>query len=167
MVLPRHRAWLLALMALTVGLAQAEPPDWPGLRCQVTQQRVVDGAQGAQALQLEVEFSNATAEALSLPAGAHLVWYRDAAAEEPMDPTVRAGRVQDVPLLLPAAASRSALLAFAPALLDGLRCNGSAPAAAALYFYQFNPMPRFRCRLQGYALQALAPKPGCAGTPRP
>jgi hypothetical protein len=121
----------------------------------VTQQRVLDG------MSLEVEFSNAASEALTLGPGPHLVWYRDSTAEDPMEHTIRGGRVQNVPLLVPPASSRTVLFAFPPALLDQLRCNGAQPAAAALYFYQFNPRPRFRCLLQGYALDAVAPKPAC------
>jgi hypothetical protein len=114
---------------------------------------------------LEVEFSNTASEALTLAPGPHLVWYRDAAAEDPMEHTVRAGRVQNVPLLLPPASTRSALFAFTPAQLEALRCNSTAPAAAALYFYQFNPRPRFRCLLQGYALDAVLPAPACPPWP--
>ena len=128
----------------------------------MTQQRVQDG------MSLEVEFSNAASEGLTLGPGPHLVWYRDSTAEDPMEHTARAGRVQNTPLLLPPASSRTALFAFTPALLDQLRCNGAQPAAAALYFYQFNPRPRFRCVLQGYALDAIAPRPACpSGALRP
>lgn len=144
---------------LAAAHAQAEPPELPGLECRVTQQRVAEG------MSLEVQFNNRTSADLSLPAGPHLVWYRDQGAEDAMEHTVRAGRVQNVPLVVPAAASRTALFAFTPALLEELRCNGSTPAAAALYFYQFNPRPRFRCLLQGYAVDAVPPKPACGTGP--
>lgn len=151
------------LLALATAAAQAEPPEWPGLQCRVLQQRVADG------MSLEVQFTNSTDQALSLPAGPHLVWYRDTAAEDAMERTVRASRVQNVPLQLPAGTTRSALFAFTPQLLDELRCNVAPPAAAALYFYQFNPRPRFRCLLQGYELGAVTVGVGgaCSSTLRP
>jgi len=156
---------LALAFAWAAGAAHAEPPEAPGLRCTVAQQRVADG------MSLEVQFTNSGAEDLSLAPGAHLVWYRDAAAQEPMDHTVRASRVQNTALVVPAAATRAALLAIGPALLDELRCNSALPAAAALYFYQFNPRPRWRCLLQGYDTTAVTLRPGCsagtADTPRP
>jgi hypothetical protein len=143
------------VLSATAGQARAEPPQPPGFSCRVTQQRVQDG------MSLEVEFGNTTGAPLSLAPGPHLVWYHDAAAEDPMEHTARAGRIQNLPLLLPAGSSRKALLAFTPAALDALRCNGVVPAGAALYFYQFNPWPSFRCLLQGYALDAVLPRSSC------
>ena len=152
----------LALLTLAAATAHAEPPDQAGLSCQVVSQRVADS------MSLEVQFSNAADTDLSLAPGPHLVWYRDAAAEDAMENTVRANRVQNAPLVIPAKGSRSALFAISPGLLDELRCNAALPAAAGLYFYQFNRRPRFRCLLQGYALDALVPKPGCSpGALRP
>lgn len=152
----------LALLMLAAPPAHAEPPDQPGLTCKVVSHRVADG------MNLEVQFSNAADTDLSLAPGPHLVWYRDAAAEDAMENTVRASRVQNAPLVIPAKGSRSALFAIAPGLLEELRCNAALPAAAGLYFYQFNRRPRFRCLLQGYALDAVAPKPGCSpGALRP
>lgn len=161
-----HLALAAALAcAWAAGPARAEPPEAPGLRCTVAQQRVADG------MSLEVQFTNGGAEDLTLAPGAHLVWYRDAAAQDAMDHTVRASRVQNTALVVPAAATRAALLAISPALLDELRCNSALPAAAALYFYQFNPRPRWRCLLQGYDTAAVSLRPACtagaAGTPRP
>ena len=153
------RLGLPLLCALAAAQAHAEPPELQGLACRVTQQRVAEG------MNLEVQFNNSTAADLSLPAGPHLVWYRDKSADDAMEHTVRAGRVQNVPLVVPATASRTALFAFTPALVEQLRCNGTAPAAAALYFYQFNPRPRFRCLLQGYALDAVEPKVACGAAP--
>jgi hypothetical protein len=145
-----------AMLALAAGAAVAEPPDLTGLSCHVTRQAVGEG------MSLEVQFTNSGSSEVLLAPGPHLVWYRDGTAEDAMVHTVRASRVQNTPLVVPAAASRTALFAFSPDLLDDLRCNGALPAAAALYFYQFNPRPRFRCLLQGYALQAVAPKPTCS-----
>ncbi len=148
-------ATLVAAAALATGSAQAEPPEAPGLRCTVTQQRVGEG------MSLQVQFTNSGSEDLSLAPGAHLVWYRDAAALDALENTVRASRVQNTALVVPAASTRAALLAVSPALLDELRCNSAPPAAAALYFYQFNPRPRWRCLLQGYDTAAVSLRPAC------
>lgn len=148
-------AALATATALTAVNAHAEPPEAPGLRCTVTQQRVGEG------MGLQVQFTNDGMEDLSLAPGAHLVWYRDAAAQDAMEHTVRASRVQNTALVVPAASTRAALLAVTPALLDELRCNSALPAAAALYFYQFNPRPRWRCLLQGYDTAAVALRPTC------
>jgi hypothetical protein len=139
--------------ALTAALtpAHAEPPDEPALSCHVTAQQVDNG------MRLAVQFTNSSDRELALAPGPHLVWYHDASAQDPMDRTVRANRVQNAPLRVPAQASRSALWAFSAEQVDDLRCNAALPAAAALYFYQFNRRPRFRCLLQGYALDAVSP----------
>ncbi len=159
---PLAASWLISLVAISPQAARAEPPDQAGLSCRVTGQRV------AGSMSLEVQFSNAADTALSLAPGPHLVWYRDAAAEDAMENTVRVSRMQNAPLVVPAQGSRSALFAIGPALLEELRCNAALPAAAGLYFYQFNRSPRFRCLLQGYALDALTPKTGCSpGMVRP
>ena len=146
-------ALAFALVSATVA---AEPPDQPGLVCTVASQHVVNG------MSLEIRFTNEAESDLSLGPGPHLVWYRDAQAQEPMDNTARMARVQNGPLVVPAKGSRVALYAIAPKLMEQLSCNPAKPAAAALYFYQFNPRPSARCVLQGYDLDALSLKPGCA-----
>jgi hypothetical protein len=150
---------LLALaFALATVTAAAEPPDQPGLVCTVLSQQVANG------MSLEIRFTNETESDLSLGPGPHLVWYLDAQAREPMDNTARAARVQNGPLVVPAKGARVALYAIAPKLTEQLGCNPARPAAAALYFYQFNPRPSSRCVLQGYDLEALGLKPGCAAS---
>jgi hypothetical protein len=150
-----------ASFPLAVGLAllpfgvAAEPPDQPGLVCRVSSQRLADG------MTLEIAFTNETESDLSLAPGPHLVWYRDATAQDPMDHTARANRLQNAPLVVPAGGTRVALYAIARQAMEELRCNPVEPAGAALYFYQFSQRPRFRCRLQGYDLRAHAAIPEC------
>lgn len=156
---------LALALALAAPVCQAEPPDNPGLHCEVTQQQVGQGT--SEGMGLQVRFSNRSDEPLTLPAGPHLVWYRDAAAEEPLERTVRAGRLQNVPLTVQAGAAQTVLFAFTPTQLDELRCQGTAPAAAGLYFYRFSRWPTFRCLLQGYALDALQTQPAAACPSRP
>ena len=145
--------------ALIPFAATAEPPDRPGLSCTVTHQRVADG------MSLEIRFTNGSADELSLGPGPHLVWYRDAGAQEPMDHTARANRIQNAPLVVPAGSTRVALYAIDPKPMQEMRCNPAPPAAAALYFYQFSQRPRFRCLLQGYALAAPGMRTDCSASP--
>ena len=135
--------------------AAAEPPDKPELVCTVSSQRAGDG------MSLEVRFANETEADLSLGPGPHLVWYRDAAMQEPMDHTARANRLQNAPLVVPPKSTRVALYAIESRAMDEMRCNPAPPAGAALYFYQFSQRPQFRCVLQGYDLQAQTSRSGC------
>jgi hypothetical protein len=139
--------------------AIAEPPEPPGLSCTVTQQRLADG------MSLEVRFTNESGNEVSLGPGPHLVWYRDAGAEEPMEHTARANRIQNAPLVVPAGSTRVALYAIDPGPMQEMRCNPAPPAAAALYFYQFSQRPRFRCLLRGYALAAHTLRTDCRANP--
>jgi hypothetical protein len=141
--------------ALCLGAAKAEPPQPPGLSCRVAQQRV------GETMSLQLVFSNRSDAELRVGLGPHIVWYADAAAEDPMERSARARRLQDAVLVLPPGGERSELYIVDAAALEQLRCNGARPAAAALYVYQFNPRPRFRCLLQDYDLDAVAPKTGC------
>lgn len=146
---------LMVMLSTALPAASAEPPESPGLVCTVTLQQVTEG------MTLEVEFKNDSPADVSIGPGPHLVWYFDAAAQEPMVNTARVSRVQNAPFVIPAKATRRALFAAAPDAVGQLRCNRAAPAAAALYVYQFSQRPRFRCMLQGYDLKALSPKEGC------
>ena len=70
-------------------------------------------------------------------------------------------RVQMTTLTLPPRTSQPALYSMGAVALEALRCNGRPPAAAALYFYQHNQRPQFRCLLRGYDLQAMGMHPDC------
>lgn len=138
----------------------ADPPLREGLRCTVVSQRVTDG------MRLEIEFSNETTEDLSLAPGPHLVLYRDAQAGDAMGTTARADRVLKTPLVVPASGHVVALYGIAGAATEALRCNEGKPAAAALFFYQFNQRPQFRCLLQQFDLEMLPMKAECPGARR-
>jgi hypothetical protein len=146
---------LVLATALHPLAATAEPPDKAGLVCAVSSQRAGDG------MTLEVRFTNETESELSLGPGPHLVWYRDATMQEPMDHTARANRLQNAPLVVPPRSARVALYAIEGKAMEAMRCNPAKPAGAALYFYQFSQRPQFRCVLQGYDLQAHTLKSGC------
>lgn len=155
----RTLAWtaLPALLAATAAHAQ-EPPQPAGLLCRVLSLETTDG------LRLAVAFENTTGNAITLPPAPHLVLYRDAAAADPMEHTLRVDRVQQTPLVLPAGGEKTALLAASPARVDALRCNPQPAAAAALYYYQFSRRPSFRCVLRDYPAGRPAVDPACAGS---
>lgn len=148
---------LPTLLAATAAHAQ-EPPQPEGLHCRALSVETTDG------LRLEVAFSNASGSAISLPPAPHLVLYRDAAATDPMEHTVRVDRVQQTPLVVPAGGEKTALLAAPPSRGDTLRCNPHPAAAAALYYYQFSRRPTFRCVLRDYPAGRPAVDPACAGS---
>lgn len=142
--------------ALVAGTAWAsEPPDRDGLTCTVARQSLADG------LRIEVTFANRTGEPIALPPGPHLVLYRDAAATDAMEATARIDRIQRTPLTVPAQSSATGLFGTSPSQTDELLCNGGAPAAAGLYFYQFSRRPTFRCLLREYPLASLPMKADC------
>lgn len=150
----------LAALALAAALAasaaaSAEPPEREGLACTVTRQSLAEG------LRLEIVFANRTAEPVSLPAGPHLVLYRDAAATDAMEVTARIDRLQRTPLVVPAQGSAAGLFGADARQTDELLCNGSTPAAAGLYFYQFSRRPSFRCLLREAPLASLPMKANC------
>lgn len=151
------RMALPALLAATAAHAQ-EPPQPEGLQCRVLSLETTDG------LRLAVAFSNTTGSVISLPPAPHLVLYRDAAATDPMEHTLRVDRVQQTPLAVPAGGAKTALLAAAPPRGDALRCNPHPAAAAALYYYQFSRRPAFRCVLRDYPAGRPSPDPACAGS---
>lgn len=151
----------LAALTLAAALAAsaaigAEPPEREGLACTVAKQSLAEG------LRLEVVFANRTAEPVSLPPGPHLVLYRDAAALDPMEITARIDRLQRTPLVVPAQGSAVGLFGADARQTEELLCNGSKPAAAGLYFYQFSRLPTFRCLLRDAPLAALPMKADCA-----
>lgn len=147
---------LPTLLATTAAHAQ-EPPQPEGLQCRVLSLETTDG------LRLAVAISNAGGSAVTLPPAPHLVLYRDAAAHEPMEHTLRMDRVQQTPLVLPAGGEKTALLSAPATRADTLRCNPHPAAAAALYHYQFSRRPAFRCVLHDYPAGRPALDPACAG----
>ncbi|MBL8341821.1 MAG: hypothetical protein JNL30_10170 [Rubrivivax sp.] len=155
--LPRMVA---ALLATTAAVA-TEPPERPGLACAVVKQSLAD------ALTLEVRFTNETTEPMALPPGAHLVLYQDAAATEAMEVTARADRIQRTPLALaPNGRTTADLFAITAANAEALLCQSAGRPAAAmgLYFYEFSRRPTFRCVLRGAAPASLPMKVNCAST---
>lgn len=146
---------LAPCLLFAVGARGAEPPDRPGLSCTVSSHSIGEGQR------IEIVFSNATGEAVSLPPGPHLVLYRDSAANDPMETTARVDRIQRTPLQVPANGSATGLYGMDGRQADELLCNGTAPAAAALYFYQFSPRPTFRCLLREFRLASLPMKSHC------
>lgn len=150
------KPWPLLLAAAT---AAAEPPEHPALQCQLERQQESEGR-----WRLQVRFQQLGTEPLELRPGAHLVLYRDAAATDSYTDTARADRVQRSALQLAPGAARSELLLVDAAQGQALACAARAPAAAALYFYRFEPRPAFRCRLQGWSPEGL---PACAAGAAP
>lgn len=147
---------LLAVWLATVWPVQAaEPPDAPGLVCQVLRQSLDQG------LTLELQLRNDGDSPLTLAPGPHLVWYADAAAQESLTHSAPLRRVVNGPLVLPPRDQRTALWRVDAAGWEALRCNPVGPAAAALAFFQFNPRPQFRCRLLGYLPHGLEPRRDC------
>lgn len=153
----KRRAAAALLLAATA--AAAEPPEHPALQCHLEQQRSADGA-----WRLQVRLVNAGSEPVELRPGARLVLYRDAAATDSYTDTARADRLQRSALVLAPAAARSEVLLVDAAQGAALACAARAPAAAALYFYRFEPRPAFRCRLQGWSPQG---QPACAAGAAP
>lgn len=127
----------------------AEPPVHESLGCTVQRLSVGDG------LRLELALANTGEAPLTLAPGPHLVLYHDASATDAMGTTARLDRVQMTTLTLLPRSSQPALYSMSAVALEALRCNGRPPAAAALYFYQHNQRPQFRCLLRGYDLQAM------------
>jgi hypothetical protein len=154
----RTLAWMAlpTLLAATAAHAQ-EPPQPEGLECRVRSLETTDG------LRLAVAFSNAAGSAIELPPAPHLVLYRDAAATDPMEHTLRVDRVQQTPLVVPAGGEKTALLGAATPGGDALRCNPHPAAAAALYFYRFSRRPTFRCVLRDYPAGQPAIDAACTG----
>lgn len=146
------------LLASLQALA-AVPPDLPGFTCTVASVSVDDG------LRLELTLRNESAGEISLTPGPHLVLFRDPSASNAMGITVRVDRVQNVPLVVPAQSSRTVLYSVASGLTEELRCNGVQPAAAGLYFYQYNHRPQFKCLLQGFRPEVLTMNPTCPSGP--
>jgi hypothetical protein len=147
----------LALATLLPAAAAhaSEPPDLEGLACTVARHSLAEG------LRLEVTFVNQTGVPMALPPGPHLVLYRDAAATDAMEATARVDRIQRTPLAVPAQGSATGLFGTTLRQTEELLCNGSTPAAAALYFYQYSRRPVFRCLLREYPLAALPMKADC------
>ncbi|MBK9132959.1 MAG: hypothetical protein IPM15_00990 [Betaproteobacteria bacterium] len=151
-----RRAAFAAALVLTATPSAAEPPERPGLTCQAVQL----SAPGT--LRLELAFSNTTAEPISLPPGAHLVLYRDAAGEDAMPATARVDRLQRTALVVPPNGTTTGLFIAGERTTAELLCNAGRPAVAGLYFYEFSPRPAFRCLLRGEAAEALPMGRGCA-----
>jgi hypothetical protein len=153
--MPRRIVPLLALAgALYAGAAgSAEPPDREGLTCTVAKQSLADG------LRLEITFTNQSGEPIVLPAGPHLVLYRDTAATEALEVTARIDRLQRTPLTVPAQGRTAGLFGATPQQSRELLCHAGRPVAAAaagLYFYPFSRRPAFRCLLREASLPMQA-----------
>lgn len=145
----------LATSLLAPATHASEPPDLEGLTCTVARHTFAEG------LRVEVTFANQTGAPIALPPGPHLVLYRDAAATDAMAATVRVDRIQRTPLAVPAQGRATGLFGTTPRQTEELLCNGSTPAAAGLYFYQFSRRPVFRCLLREYPLASLPMKADC------
>jgi hypothetical protein len=135
----------------------AEPPVLEGLTCTVISQGVMDG------MRLEISFSNETGTEVALAPGPHLVFYRDPEADDAMGTTARVDRIQRTPLVVPAASRRVAFYGMDAGLTEAMRCNGRKPAAAALFFYQHNQRPQFRCMLRQFDVNLLSMRSDCPG----
>lgn len=156
MKLSRSTASLaLATLLLATATHASEPPELEGLTCTVVRQSLAEG------LRVEVTFANQTGAPIALPPGPHLVLYRDAAATDAMAATARVDRVQRSPLAVPAQGRATGLFGTTLRQTEELLCNGSTPAAAGLYFYQFSRRPAFRCLLSEYPLASLPMKADC------
>lgn len=145
----------LATLLFVPATHASEPPELEGLTCTVARQSLAEG------LRVEVTFANQTGTPIALPPGPHLVLYRDAAATEAMAATVRVDRIQRTPLAVPAQGRVTGLFGTTPQQAEEFLCNGSTPAAAGLYFYQFSRRPVFRCLLRDYPLASLPMKADC------
>jgi hypothetical protein len=152
----RCRAILAGATLLAAAAVAAEPPEREGLSCTLVKPTFADG------LRLELAFANQTAAPIALPPGAHLVFYRDAAATEAMEATARADRIQRTPLSVPAHGRAADLFAISAAHTNELLCNPGPPAALGLYFYEFSRRPTFRCLLRQAAPVPWPMKAHCA-----